>query len=846
MVLAVRRAGRSRLLAGSIVVLGAAAVLAATLADAHYRLHGPVSPAVEPEDANVAAFGDVNGDGVRDFAIGYPVNANEAGYVVVTSSADGSPIHTLHGSSSVVGLAGTYFGSSVAGVRDLDGDGVDDVLVAEPRYADATHSGAVHVYSGASGDLIRSILGDGGAFATAIGTPGDVDGDGSGDIAVGDPMAHEPVSQEQRGALTVYSGASGALLYTVYGDNANDRFGSSVCRLGDVDGDHVDDFAVGAREATDAGGHPVGSVRVVSGATGATIRTLHGDATGPSGGLAWFGSAVAGPGDVDADGVPDLAVGAPLGSDDQGAQRGYVRVFSGKDWSVIWTKYGGANSELGTSLASGIDFDNDGAQDLVVGAKREVNAASAAAGAVHVLSGRTSEELGSVVGDAAKDLVGQTVGQLGDVDGDGAIDVVFAIPGDQSSVGSTSSVVVMSMTGPVPPRGTVRIAGGAAATNDTAATLSLTWASPVAQVTDVQIRNRGSEWSAFMPVAATLPWALEPGEGTKTVDVQFRDSRGSLSPIASATIVLDTTPPSGTVSIQDGSPWTASRDVSLALDSTDVGGGVTQVRVRDGGGQFGPWVDAGPTTPWTLSAGPGVKTVEVEFRDAAGNESEIASDTIVLLGASLPVLPSGGTATGALAVFDEVDGVAIDLLAGDKLTVALTAKAGVKKSSFVLALDLAGPDGTRLFAGAYPESSKKARVRGFVAPTSGRYSLVVRHADAVGTPIGTYALAISVVRAKSGISGKGKTTTGDFFFEGLTGATFSAVLKGDLLQPVKVRIDGPNGQTIPTLTVRPDSTTVQPFKLSQGSGTYHATFASTGPVTYTWKAVFPKKGKIAL
>ena len=171
-------------------------------------------------------------------------------------------------------------------------------------------------------------------------------------------------------------------------------------------------------------------------------------------------------------------------------------------------------------------------------------------------------------------------------------------------------------------------------------------------------------------------------------------------------------------------------------------------------------------------------------------------------------MPSGGTATGALATVDDLDAMSLDLVAGDKLSVALTAKAGVKKSSFVLAIDLAGPDGTRLIAGKYPESSKTPRVRSFAAPATGRYVLVVRHADAVGAPLGTYAMSVTVLRAKSAVSGKGKTTTGDFAFQGVDGSTFSAVVKGDLLQPVKVRIDGPNGQSVPPITTKNGATTV--------------------------------------
>src|SRR5262245_1477698 len=89
-------------------------------------------------------------------------------------------------------------------------------------------------------------------------------------------------------------------LWTIDGSAPNQAFGWSVCTIGDVDGDSVDDVAVGA--ADDAtGGSYAGALFVRSGATGAPIAAAYGPSPG-----AHLGSDLAPAGDVDGDGVPDV------------------------------------------------------------------------------------------------------------------------------------------------------------------------------------------------------------------------------------------------------------------------------------------------------------------------------------------------------------------------------------------------------------------------------------------------------------------------------------------------------------------------------------------------------------
>jgi len=152
---------------------------------------------------------------------------------------------------------------------------------------------------------------------------GDVNGDGYADVIAGAPSHN--YNGEDRGSAWVFNGQDGSTLYTVYGDDAYDRFGQSVSDLGDINGDGFPDMVVGARSDEMPLPCPqgpyedpcsyVGSARIISGQDGSTLYTLYGQKRdlscqfcGNSPSL--FGSAVSGAGDVNGDGVADLIVGA--------------------------------------------------------------------------------------------------------------------------------------------------------------------------------------------------------------------------------------------------------------------------------------------------------------------------------------------------------------------------------------------------------------------------------------------------------------------------------------------------------------------------------------------------------
>ncbi|MFO1098478.1 MAG: Ig-like domain-containing protein [Xanthobacteraceae bacterium] len=140
------------------------------------------------------------------------------------------------------------------------------------------------------------------------------------------------------------------------------------------------------------------------------------------------------------------------------------------------------------------------------------------------------------------------------------------------------------------------------------------------------------------PLAAedtTSPYNLSWGtttatNGTHSLTAQARDAAGNIAQSAPTAVIVDNQPPVGTVQINGGAAATNTRTVTLSLLGTDALSGVTQMRFSNNGNSFSAAENYVPTKTWTLSSGAGVKTVYVQFRDAAGNWSSSATDTIVL------------------------------------------------------------------------------------------------------------------------------------------------------------------------------------------------------------------------
>jgi parallel beta-helix repeat protein len=170
----------------------------------------------------------------------------------------------------------------------------------------------------------------------------------------------------------------------------------------------------------------------------------------------------------------------------------------------------------------------------------------------------------------------------------------------------------------IAPTGSIVINGEDTFTTSTSVTLTLTYSDASSGVSQVRYSNDGSAWSSWESPSTTKAWTLASGDGTKTVYYQIRNNAGNLADY-SDTIVLDTTAPSGSVTINGGAASTTSTSVMLTLTYTDASSGVSQVRYGNDGATWTSWESPSATKTWTLASGDGTKTVYYQIRDTAGN-----------------------------------------------------------------------------------------------------------------------------------------------------------------------------------------------------------------------------------
>src|SRR5690606_12292564 len=241
------------------------------------------------------------------------------------SGADGALLWSAAGVAN-----GDRFGAALAPAFDVDGDGVVDLVVGSPDHdGGGFGAGRAEVRSGATGALLWSATGTAvlDRFGHAVAGILDANGDGIPDVAVGAPLADGAAFNG--GGVEVRDGATGALLLALAGTSVLDQFGYAVARGGDVDVDGRADVVVGV-PGHDGGGADAGRVQLRSGKDGALLLGIDGLAAGETLGF------VAGGFDVDGDLVPDVAAGAPSSSPGGLTEAGEVRVWSGKDGTLLF------------------------------------------------------------------------------------------------------------------------------------------------------------------------------------------------------------------------------------------------------------------------------------------------------------------------------------------------------------------------------------------------------------------------------------------------------------------------------------------------------------------------------
>lgn len=178
----------------------------------------------------------------------------------------------------------------------------------------------------------------------------------------------------------------------------------------------------------------------------------------------------------------------------------------------------------------------------------------------------------------------------------------------------------------------------------------------------------------------TVRWSSSPSQGCNCYLIAVRNTETSPPP-------ADTTPPTGTVTINGGAETTAQRLVSLALSASDNASGVAQMRVSNDGVVFSPAVPYATTLQWGLAGDDGLKTVYVQFQDGAGNWSPSLTKTINLSGGS----PRFGLV--AAYGFDEEQGSLVADASGSGLP-GLSANASRVVGRFGNALQFTGQAGS--------------------------------------------------------------------------------------------------------------------------------------------------------
>jgi hypothetical protein len=334
---------------------------------------------------------------------------------------------------------GAQFGSA-AGAGDFNGDGYPDLVIGAPKLShDAYRSGAVLVYYGSAqgwasqASQTLSLAQTGARFGAAVAVA-DLNGDGFADLVVGAPEYHNGLTRS--GAVFVYYGSAAGLDsepgWQKVNEQASSQLGLSVA-AGDLNGDGFDDLVAGAPWYSLAEGSR-GAVFVHFGSAGGPAASddwagaVEGDAS-------LFGHAVAVAGDLNGNGLADLAVGAPqylVAGEKAGAVFVYYGSMEGLPPLAAWTAPGAQSGDrFGQAVAGAGDVDGDGYADLLVGASQASNEYERE-GAAYLYRGsagglKTAASWLAYGGKVGTGW-GMALAGAGDLDGDGFADVVVGAP----------------------------------------------------------------------------------------------------------------------------------------------------------------------------------------------------------------------------------------------------------------------------------------------------------------------------------------------------------------------------------------------------------------------------------
>ncbi len=401
--------------------------------DDNYTTNGPELDADDIYGQSITNIGDLDNDGIDDLAVGavsdHGAGTDQGAVHIHFMNADGSIDNTVEINGSTANGPtlndSDHYGYSITALGDFDGDNVEDIAVgAHADNGGGAQQGAVHIHFLNTDGSVKSTVElnkstvngataivDNDYYGTSVANIGDLNGDGQQDLAVG--AFKDDAGGTNRGTVYIHfmnTNDTGDIVSTVEINSSTagaagltlsdeDHFGRSITNIGDLDGDTIQDLAVGAIY-DDEGGADRGALHILfmdtDGSVKSTAEINSSTTNGPNLDSVWeddeYGTSVTNLGDINEDGVQDLAVGC-WGCD---GWTGVVHIhYMNTDGSIDYTVeindstlYGPTlESEwdsFGASITNWGDQDGNGVPDLAVGAPYDDQGGNRN-GAVHLL-----------------------------------------------------------------------------------------------------------------------------------------------------------------------------------------------------------------------------------------------------------------------------------------------------------------------------------------------------------------------------------------------------------------------------------------------------------------------------